>query len=101
MAFQLAQFHITAIRESPYMLGLVVSGIGSVHGAEKLPAYQLVVGQALVGAPQVQDARLLAVLLDVTHGQQRQRVGLATTTTTTQKEVQFLGDGKDALLKIV
>ncbi|MNQ88639.1 hypothetical protein D3C85_1039160 [compost metagenome] len=63
VAFELAQLQVSAIGEAPDVLSAVVAGGCAVHGAEQLPADQLEVGQALVGAAQVQDAGLLPVLL--------------------------------------
>lgn len=100
MAFQLAQLHVPAARKLPDVFIGAVARVGAVHLTEQVATYQLEVRQPLVAAPQVQDARVLAILGHVPQGQQRERVALAAAATAAQEHVQLFRYAQYSALEV-
>ena len=98
-AFELAQFDIGTVRKLPDVFRLVVPGGRAIGCTEQFARHQFKVGKAAIGAPDIQDARAVLVLLGMPQCEERQRVGLAATTAAAQEQVYFLGKRQRLLLE--
>ena len=93
----LGQLHV-AVGQPEDVLGRVVGRCRAVGRREQRAEHELEVGQPLVGLPDVEDAGLLPVLLDVAKDQGSLAVALAPAATTAEEQVHVLGHAQHARL---